>query len=377
MWKIIVNSSLFLGYVYQSSYRHLLTILEDRKLVTGQASSLTCLTTRILHLQKQAAPGELHQLLASLLRADTFPRTCVRRRGLLLGLVLEYCHLATNRRHLSHQVLEVLVTGGLAGSLAGLASFLARSCLQEAVLMEQQGDLVGFSLDKVDTAALSAAVELTVTAVLETGFSLQEAVRLYLGGRLIEVLRRQLKSLEEEQPLLLVRMIHDYIDWRVKEGGRPGLPLAQSHRHLLQSRVLQLLQDGSLVMSEHLQEVQVVRQEPRELREQLLPLTEQEMQEEEECREQDIKEAWAVAGQVTLSRRLLLPPRSAKVLLAPVSGLPRLQQGAALRLLPPSDGLQGAKVPAQEQQIELDHSVLVRLENRQVRGGCYSGTSVG
>ena len=344
--------------------------------MTGQTSSLTCLTTRILHLQKQAAQGELHQLLASLLRADTFPRSCVRRRGLLLGLVLEFSHMAANRRHLSHQVLEVVVTGGLVGGLAGLATFLAHSCLQEAVLMEQQGDLVGFSLDKVDTVALSAAVELTVTAVLETGFSLQEAVRLYLGGRLIEVLRKQLKSLEEEQPLLLVRMIHDYIDWRVKEGGRPGLPLAQSHRCLLQLRVLQLLQDGSLVKSQHLQEVQVVRQE---LREQLVPLNEQEMQ-EEDCREQDIKEvkeAWAAAGQVTLSRRLLLPPRSAKVLLAPVSGLPRLQQGAALRLLPPSDGLQGAKVPAQEQQIELDHSVLVRLENRQVRGGCFSGTSLG
>ena len=32
--------------------RHLLATLKDRRLVTGQADSLTCLTARILHLQK-------------------------------------------------------------------------------------------------------------------------------------------------------------------------------------------------------------------------------------------------------------------------------------------------------------------------------------
>ena len=50
-----------------------------------------------------------------------------------------------------------------------------------------------------------------------------------------------------------------------------------------------------------------------------------------------------------------------------MSGLSRLQQGAALRLLPPSNDLQEAKVPAQEQDIKLDSSVLVRLEQRQER----------
>ena len=48
-----------------------------------------------------------------------------------------------------------------------------------------------------------------------------------------------------------------------------------------------------------------------------------------------------------------------------MSGLSRLQQGAALRLLPPSNNLQEAKV--QEQHIKLDLSVLVRLEQRQER----------
>ena len=334
--------------------------------------SLAALLNTLSNLQQTFEAEELHEKAGMKLKKEDFPSSGQLKKAKLVSLILDWAKQATNTLPFSSSVLELTMPDDKESkedSLDGLRTHLFHSFLEQALQMEKRGHLQGFALDKVDLLALSSAVTSMVAAITEAGFSLTEAVKLHILGRLSNKLKRQLKHLRASMEGGLVRLLlyqlYNFVDSKVKtEGSLLRLPASPFHQKLLSEQVVRLLQDGCLVKRADIAGVKVAGGVSFHALETLLPCDDS--TEKNESRE-DVKgegDEFTVFGQVELLQPLVLPACSAKIFFACVSGLPRLKKKAKVKVFSASDN-QNCFTPGQSTEVTDESLVQIKLENKQ------------
>ena len=338
----------------------------------GTLGSLASLLNTLSSLHQNFEAEELHEKAGIKLKKADFPSSGQLKKAKLVSLILDWAKQATNTLPFSPSVLELSVPEDKYNekdSLDGLRTHLFHSFVEQALQMETRGDLQGFALDKVDVPALSSAVSSLVAATTEAGFSLAEAVKLHILGRLSNKLKRQLKhlraSMEGGAVRLLLYQLFNFVDSKVKtEGSLLQLPASPFHRKLLSEQVVRLLQDGCLVKRAELPGVKVAGGVCFHALETLLPCDD--TMDKNQSRE-DVKgegDEFTVFGQVELLHPLVLPACSAKMVFARVSGLPRLRKEAKVKVFSASDN-QNCFTPGQSTEVIDDSLVQIKLENKE------------
>ena len=358
-----------------------------KHIISLSKDDLTALKAKIAKAREETKiKRELHAMMTKILKVDQFPRSCESITGLLVSVVAEFFDQILNAVPISKQVLAVHVVHDETNGLTDFQEYLFHMYLEESLQMEADGDLVGMRLEYVDVAALSRSVHTTVNFLLDSGFQLYAAIEHYIKGTLSEWLNQHVKPHESSNPeatnpMLLVRLVSDYIDSKIKIFKVKQLPQAKTNRRTLKTKVVSLIKNGEFLVPEAINKVEVSLVVPRMEQETLVALTEDAIKEEETAGadavaplvpgeivtikdETETLRRELVPGSVTTNKVIIIPPRSGKTFYATVTGLPSLKGETQLTVISSKETVEkGLHLRNQVCTLQADLTVLIRVDN--------------
>ena len=342
----------------------------------AKCGNIETLKTKVVEIKNCNEKKDWHKLLANILNVGSFPSSCISKSGLLLNVFMEYFDHIANKVEFSDNTKKLDMIIDNTNELAELQQFIFWSYVEQASRMKESGELEDFSLSMVDVKELSTSVHRTVNFLLDNGFNLYEAIKLYIEGSLIEVLKKMIKKHEKSNPeandhILLTRLTFDFIDTKLKLKRTPSLPQSKSHMNLLQLRVISLLNNGQLVKPEFQNKVKVTKMIPKSCKETLQTLnTSQENSNESSDDEVPMKEDYFfspnnIPGNIVLSKVVVIPPKSVKNFYANVTGLPRLKKDSQIKIKALQDVERQYKVSIGNQKsiLEIDRTIQITVKN--------------